>query len=96
MFSFTSFASYNYSHQMNQFKAHNIRDTHHDFWVNKTIPGYRQEVLIFNDTKGHLPWFASKGCYMAFTFLMLSWVYRIKFIRNSTKVTYTCRKLILN
>ena len=59
---------------MREFTYHNIRDTHYDFWVDKDIPGYRPNVLIYNDVKGPMPWFIQRGWYYLLMFFMLSWV----------------------
>ena len=81
---------------MSAFKSHNIRDVSYDFHVSKTIPGFREHVLIYNDQKGPKPWFTSRGTYMALAVFGLSWIQRIKFINNSTRVKFVMKKMILN
>ena len=80
-FSFTTCARQSYNEQLHDFKYHNIRDTHHDFWVNEEIPGFRSNVLIYNDVKGPIPWFAKRSWFLLLMFFMLSWVQRITFVR---------------
>jgi len=96
VFSFTSYASYSFNIQKDHFLACHIRDRHYDFHVAKDIPGFRENVLIFNDTKGPMPWFCKRCNYVLAALFMLSWLNRIKFVSQSTKVTFTMRKMILN
>ena len=81
---------------MANFKNYHYVDTYYDFHVSKTMRGFRENVLIFNDSKGSLPWYASKCVYTFFTLICLSWIPRILFVNNSTRVTFDIQKIILN
>jgi len=95
-FEFSSYARYAYNRQIDDFKYRNIRDVHYDFSISKEIPGFKENVCVYNQEKGELPWFASQCYYILFSLLFISWYMRFKFIGNSTRVKFTMTKLILN
>ena len=95
IFDFTNYANHDFRNQMSSFKSRNIRDSQYDFRVHKTIPGFRENVLIYNQEKGELPWYVKTGFYYFLLVFMLSWVQRIFFSKNSTKVKFNISKLIL-
>ena len=51
-FDFTPCAAISYLSQISSFKMRHTRDRYQDFNIEKTIPGYREHVLIFNEAKG--------------------------------------------
>ena len=45
----------------------------YDYTVDKTIPAFSENVLVYNDTKGPLPWFCKKCTYILMSMFCLSW-----------------------
>jgi hypothetical protein len=91
---YTPQACQSFKCQEYQFKQQNIRDTHYDYDVLKNIQGYQEFVLMHNLEGGSLPWYANKTYYWLFSILTLGWVYRIIFVNNSKKITFSYNKLI--
>lgn len=83
-----------YACQEHDFKHHNVRDTHHDYNVCKTLDGFEEFVLMQN-TNGNLPWYANKGFYWVFSIFFLGWFYRMIFVLNSQRVVFDYNKLVV-
>jgi hypothetical protein len=75
------------------FKHNHIRDVHWDFSILTTLNGYNGEILLHNGVEQ--PWYASKRYYVIFSMLLMGWLYRILFIWNSQKVSFSFNKTIL-
>jgi len=60
--------------KQNFLNYHGRFDQYYDFVVKKDLWNFTENVLFYNDTKGSLPWYASKGCYTFLSLFMLSWI----------------------
>jgi TMEM151 family len=90
---YTPGARNSFNDQEADFKRRNIRDTHWDYTVLNELPGLTENILLHNMDSN--PWYASQGWYWAFSFFLMSWLYRVLFILNSQKVTFDFAKIIL-
>ena len=51
-FQLTTDARCHYNEQLEKFKEEHIKETEHYFRIKEDLPGFRKNVLIFNDTYG--------------------------------------------
>ena len=94
-FDFTSVASVSYAYQEALFIRMHHTDVHYDFHTTQTVPGFRENILLYNDREGNFPWYVKSGVYAFLTLIMLGWIQRIFFIKNSKRVTYNLRKIFI-
>lgn len=93
---FSPQARLSYQYQLSTFEKFNIRDVHHDLWISYELAGFEANQLVYNDLKmSSAPWFISPNCFYFLTAFMISWIQRIAFIRNTTKVEFTVSKYII-
>lgn len=78
---YTPGARESFINQEADFKRRNIRDTHWDYNVINELPGHVEDILLHGSEE--LPWYASTKWYLAFSFFLMGWLYRILFLLNS-------------
>jgi hypothetical protein len=67
---------------------------YHEKSIELDIYGYDEYITFHNWKNTH--WFYNSCTYIIFSFLYLSWLYRVIFICSSKYETYTFKKRIIN
>ena len=94
-FDYSPIAKASFDYQKANFYARHRTDTHYHLYAAETIPGFREDILLFNEDKGPLPAYAKAGVYHCMISIMMSWIQRIILVSKSMKVTYGFRKVII-
>ena len=95
IYGYSSKAWNNRQLQEEDFIARNNKDSEYDYIFNEIIPHQGEHNLVHNPARGERPWYSNAWVMYVMDLLVLGWIPKGLFDKNSTKVEFTLEKYII-